>query len=273
MIVRLMMAQYVFIAIGLVCYFSAMLVSVLAHKHAKKDWVIGGLQLGGVLMFVTAIAHRWNAVGHGPFISMFEILLSNIFSLGLIFLIAYWRIPIVREASYGAFLIISMLAIWALTTENPVILLPPTYDNNWLWVHVFMGKVFLGLLLVATSLSFHGAWQWLGGLKRNAGVNPQIQIMRVAWYYLTWAFVFHSLMLVAGAVWAQDAWGRYWAWDPLETWAFATWLAMLFALHARISTLLPGSRGYLAIIAIFILAFYTFLGLPFVSQAPHKGAI
>jgi hypothetical protein len=50
--------------------------------------------------------------------------------------------------------------------------------------------------------------------------------------------VFDTLMLIVGAVWAQDAWGRYWAWDPLETWAFASWLALAAALHAR-ATLRP----------------------------------
>jgi len=94
-----------------------------------------------------------------------------------------------------------------------------------------------------------------------------------AWRFLTLAFVFHSLMLIAGAVWAQDAWGRYWAWDPLETWAFITWLSMAGSLHARLTFEIPAWSGWLMIVGVFILAILTFLGVPFLSQAPHKGAV
>jgi ABC-type transport system involved in cytochrome c biogenesis permease subunit len=87
------------------------------------------------------------------------------------------------------------------------------------------------------------------------------------------AFVFHSGMLIAGAVWAQDAWGRYWAWDPLETWAFGTWLAMVFALHARVSLNLAITPQRLLLVGVFLLAFLTFFGIPFISIAPHKGAV
>jgi len=81
------------------------------------------------------------------------------------------------------------------------------------------------------------------------------------------------LMLVAGAVWAQDAWGRYWAWDPLETWAFVTWLTLAGFLHARASLKLAPAAGAAMIMAVFVVAFLTFFGVPFVSMAPHKGAI
>ena len=80
-------------------------------------------------------------------------------------------------------------------------------------------------------------------------------------------------MLIAGAVWAQDAWGRYWNWDPLETWAFATWVAMVAALHARIAFRMPESVGYGLVAGVFVLAFLTFFGVPYVSTAAHQGAL
>ena len=86
-------------------------------------------------------------------------------------------------------------------------------------------------------------------------------------------FVFETLMLIAGAIWAQDAWGRYWGWDPLETWAFLTWLALAFFIHLRVTFKLRPRAGAYAIITVFVLAFLTFFGVPFVSTAPHKGAV
>src|SRR5512134_3521076 len=95
----------------------------------------------------------------------------------------------------------------------------------------------------------------------------------VAWRVMQVALLFESLMLIAGAVWARDAWGRYWAWDPLETWAFLTWLLLVTGLHARRSLRLSPATGAGLVLAVFALAFLTFFGVPFVSVAPHKGAV
>ena len=96
---------------------------------------------------------------------------------------------------------------------------------------------------------------------------------RLAWGFMMAAFIFHSLMLIAGAVWAQDAWGRYWAWDPLETSAFITWLAMGLALHARLTWRVPVWLSCVAVFVVFALAFTTFFGIPFLSETAHKGAV
>jgi ABC-type transport system involved in cytochrome c biogenesis permease subunit len=145
--------------------------------------------------------------------------------------------------------------------------LPATYANPWLWAHVLAGKLFLGCCLVASSLAATA----LLGLAGSAMRKPQLD--QIAWRWLMLAFLFHSAMLITGAVWAQDAWGRYWAWDPLETWAFATWLAMVFAFHVRVSYRLSAAVERLLIVGVFLLAFLTFFGVPFLSSAPHKGAV
>ena len=87
------------------------------------------------------------------------------------------------------------------------------------------------------------------------------------------AFVFETLMLIVGAVWAQDAWGRYWGWDPLESWAFVTWLALAATLHARLAFRLSPRAHALWLGGVFVIAFLTFFGVPFLSETPHKGAI
>ena len=87
------------------------------------------------------------------------------------------------------------------------------------------------------------------------------------------AFIFHSFMLIAGAVWAHDAWGRYWSWDPLETWSLLTWLSLAIVLHLRLTFRLQPALGWLLVTGVFAVAFLTFFGVPFVSMAPHKGAM
>ena len=109
--------------------------------------------------------------------------------------------------------------------------------------------------------------------KAQKGEHSEAMLDELAYRFLAIAVVFESMMLLVGAVWAQDAWGRYWAWDPLETWAFLTWLVVIFILHLRlykpVSPIVPTALIPLA----FILAFLTFFGVPFLSLAPHKGMI
>lgn len=231
---------------------------------------------GGTACFGLAIAERWLRLGYGPFTTLFEILLSNLFSLGLVYGIAYWRVPAARPGAIVALPILLIIGIWALIAPAQGSHLPPTYHNPWLWVHVGMGKLFLSICLVATGLAgflLLRRSRIIGNDRSGANVWNDEQLDQTAWRFLALAFVFHSLMLISGAVWAQDAWGRYWAWDPLETWAFTTWLFAALALHGRVTFRMPPPLGWCLILGVFVLAFLTFFGVPFVSLSPHKGAI
>lgn len=238
------------------------------------DAIVLTLLSAGALMFAIAIAERWLQVGHGPFLNMFEILLSNLFSLGLIYALVFWRVPLVRPGALVVLPVLLILSAWLLAVPSRSGLLPPTYDTVLLWIHVGVGKVFLGFCLVATGLAGILLIKQLAVCRRVLGGLPDETLLdAMAWRIMMLAFVFHSLMLIAGAVWAQDAWGRYWDWDPLETWAFLTWLTLAASLHARVTWKLPLWVGWLLIIVVFVLAFLTFFGVPFLSVAPHKGMI
>ena len=220
------------------------------------------------------IALRWARIGHGPFLNMFEILASSLLSLGLAWRLALWRIPVLRDSSPVVLSLLAVLAAWLLAVNPLDSHLPPTYEMPVLWFHVALGKVFLGCALVATGLAgvllgraTTRGKRWFERMPGDAALDA------LAWRFMLAALVVESLMLLAGAVWAQDAWGRFWAWDPLETWAFITWLALAAAVHARITWRVAPRPGALLIVAVFVIAFLTFFGVPFVSLAPHKGAV
>jgi ABC-type transport system involved in cytochrome c biogenesis permease subunit len=236
----------------------------------RPDTVTAGLLGAGVAAHTLSLAVRWERVGHGPFISMFEVLSSNVWSLSLLFLAAFLMVRAVRPAAAVALPIIFVLMAWMLVTHPDDGHLPATYATLWLYAHVAFGKVFLGALLVATAVSA----LMLFAARKPAPASPdeaarEALVLR----FLLLAFVFESLMLVTGAVWAQDAWGRFWAWDPLETWSFLTWLAIAILLHARVTMHLPPRATAAMVVTVFALAFLTFFGVPFVSTALHKGAV
>lgn len=245
----------------------------VALRRETDGWTLGWL-VAGLFLIGIAIGQRWLRTGHGPFLSMFEILLSNAFSLGLIFALAYWRLPRLRPVAVVIMPILLLLAVWMLSLKPHDTHLPATYETPVLWLHVLAGKGFLGLCMVAVGLAsvillrgHDASAKWFSRMPSTQTLDDW------AWRFLFGAMVFETLMLIAGALWAQDAWGRYWAWDPLETWAFLTWIVAVASVHARLAYHFSPSRGALLIIAVFVLAFLAFFGVPFISLAPHKGAV
>jgi ABC-type transport system involved in cytochrome c biogenesis permease subunit len=167
---------------------------------------------------------------------------------------------------------LALLGVWTLTVDPDAVPLPATFDNPWLWLHVLSGKLFLGLCMLAAATA------GLLLIAREGRMDParldREDRDQAVWLTLSLAFVCHSFMLIAGAIWAHSAWGRYWAWDSLETWTFVTWLAIALLLHARVTfRRMPPAVGWSAVVGIFALAILTFLGVPFVSIAPHKGVM
>lgn len=251
---------------------SAAIVALAFGKRPERT--VLGLLLAGLALHGISIALRWQRLGHGPFVTMFEILSSNLWSLTAVFAAAYWRIRAIRPAAAFAMPVLFMMMGWLVVTHPGEGHFPPTYRTGWLWVHVGFGKVFLGAVLVAVAISGVVLARAAGlGMKRLARLPADERLDDLALRFVAVAFVFQSLMLIAGAIWAQDAWGRYWAWDPLETWAFLSWLALAAALHARLAFRIRPPLGAAMILAVFVLAFLTFFGVPFVSTAPHKGAV
>jgi ABC-type transport system involved in cytochrome c biogenesis permease subunit len=232
------------------------------------------LLLTGLALHTLSIATRWQALGHGPFTTLYEILTSNIWSLTLVFALASVRVRALRPTALVVLPLIGVLAAWMLWADAGPGHFPPTYHTALLYIHTALGKLFLGLLLVAVGVSgVIGMRRTAAGAAHFAAMPNDAALGELAFRFAAAAFVFESLMLIAGATWAQDAWGRYWAWDPLETWAFLTWLALAFTLHARASLRQrPGVYGALLGV-VFVLAFLTFFGVPFVSLSPHKGAV
>jgi ABC-type transport system involved in cytochrome c biogenesis permease subunit len=219
-----------------------------------------------------AIGLRWVRLGHGPYVDLFEILSSNVWSLHLVLLAACATFRHVRNGLPGALAVLTVLVLWLMVTPAGDTDVPVTYATFWLPVHMVLGKLFLGLVVAATGLALAVLTRRLRG-EPDAADTPSGTLEALAHRLMLAAVVFQSLMLVAGAAWARDAWGRYWAWDPLESWAFLSWIAMLAYLHWRPRNPEATALSSAMIVGVYALAFMTFFGVPFLSVAPHKGAV
>lgn len=247
------------------------IVALVGRRDSHK--LTAALYAAVVVAFGGAIAGRWIREGQGPFLTLYDILLSNIFSLALVFLIVSVFVVAVRAGALFASALLVMLSVWLFNAPAEAVPLPGTFDNYWLWAHVFSGKIFLGFYMVATALAAAMLLRSMlvPGWFAVIDATPEKAEQNI-WTLVFIAFIFHSFMLVAGSVWAHSAWGRYWSWDSLETWTLVTWLALGGLLHARATFRnMPQGLGHALLVGVFAIAFLTFFGVPFFSIAPHKG--
>jgi len=255
----------------------ALYLAATAHSVFSTAFRSGCQETAFVLMVVAlachtaAIGSRWGRLSHGPYVDLFEILSSNVWSLHLA-AFAVFLVPRLQPALAATLPLLAVLTIWLWFTPAKDTLAPVTYATGWLPIHVALGKIFLGLATPAAGLGL--VLLCRKALGASFSSMPDSGSLETDIYRLLLiAVVFQSMMLIAGAAWAQNAWARYWGWDPLESWAFVTWTATLLFLHMRPRSAAGPMLGAFFSILIFCLAFYTFFGAPFLSTAPHKGAI
>jgi len=246
-----------------------------ANRRRSSNIVTMSLLAVTTVVLFCAVLARWLREGQGPFLTLYDVLLSNLFTLNLIYLVIYLRFVRTRVSAMVVLPSFVLLGIWLLNLPSAAVPLPATFDNPWLWMHVLSGKLFLGFSLVPAALGIILLFPTLTA--RQAYGPAHIYARKLdaeIWPLFALAFICHSCMLIAGAVWAHSAWGSYWAWDPLETWTLITWLAMALLLHVRVTyRQFPPAVAWVSVVAIFALAFLTFFGVPFFSMAPHKGVM
>jgi cytochrome c-type biogenesis protein CcsB len=145
--------------------------------------------------------------------------------------------------------------------------LMPALKSNWLLIHVV--TAFLGY--AAFALAFGGAILYLLQERRPRPSLPPLPALDVLIYRTTvMGFLLLTLGIATGAVWAETAWGRYWSWDPKETWSLITWLIYAALLHARLVKGWHGRRiAWLAVLG-FVAVLFTYLGVSFLLSGLHS---
>jgi ABC-type transport system involved in cytochrome c biogenesis permease subunit len=169
------------------------------------------------------------------------------------------------HASAGVLAIASLVTVYALTRspdQRAVAPLLPALRSPWLQIHVLSTLVGYAAFGVAAGLGLTLLIRRVVTKETRNG-DQQARTMERS---VALGFPWLTLGILTGAIWAQNAWGRYWGWDPKETWALITWLWYLLVLHLRP---LPGWRGRrLAglVVVGFGMVLFTFVGVPWLVR-------
>jgi cytochrome c-type biogenesis protein CcsB len=210
------------------------------------------------LIFLTAsLLFRTIATQHGPFANMYEF--SIAFAWGTLAMYLYFeRRYHQRVLGLVALPIALAMLLYAMTIPSTIDPLVPALQNNLLLsVHVAVAIVAYGTFTVA----FASAVLYLvQGEKGRAGLPSRELLDEISYKAVMVGFPFLTLTIVLGAVWANEAWGTYWSWDPKETASLVTWLIYGSYLHARVVRGWRGERAAYLLILGFAAVLFTYFG-------------
>ncbi len=184
------------------------------------------LIIAGIALFGFFLAALWISLGRAPMRTLGETRLWYAFFLGAIGYIAYLRWRYKWFLSYSIMMSLVFIIINLVFPENFSKTLVPALQSPWFVPHVIVYIFGYALLGAATLVSVKGLYLDYFRTFRKSLIALSDNLV-----YLGFAFL--TLGLLFGAIWAKEAWGHYWTWDPKETWAFVTWLAYLLYIHYR----------------------------------------
>jgi cytochrome c-type biogenesis protein CcsB len=243
-------------------------------EDAERADLFGRIGLG--LTAVAVAVHGVAVVARGlaadpvrvPWGNMYEFTLTGTLVVGLGYLLLYKRFALAWLSPVVTSFVLVTLMVDVLLLYTPVVPLRDALQSPWLVIHVVAAIIATGAFTIGgmASALYLVKERWPntregGYLSRLPGLEA---LDRVAYRTQAFAFpVWTFAALIAGPIWAQHAWGRYWNWDPKEVWAFITWVVYAAYLHARATAGWKGRAA--AIIALVGLAtlWFNFVGINF----------
>jgi cytochrome c-type biogenesis protein CcsB len=250
--------------------------AVRAQAEVDADRVARYARLGVVLTVVAAGVHLVAVVSRGlaadpvrvPWGNMYEFTLTATLMVTLGYLLLYRRFSLAWLSPVVTAFVLVTLMIDVLLLYTPVVPLRDALQSPWLVIHVIaaiiatgaftLGGMCSALYLVKERWPNTRQGGYLSRLPDLAGLD-RMAYRTQAFAFPVWTFA----ALIAGPIWAQHAWGRYWGWDPKEVWAFITWVVYAAYLHARATAGWKGRAA--AIVALIGLAtlWFNFVGINF----------
>jgi len=254
-------------------YIAAMVLfayATLFGHPTKVRWALWAVA-AGLLPHSGALLIRWVAVGHGPYMLKYEVLSSNAWIVLAMLLAFVWRRPAWAPAALVALPAAILMMGFGLFANPEARDLPPTLRSIWLAFHVLFNKLAVGAFVLSVASAVILLWKLGGASGRLLDRLPGPEAVEAYTIrFVGFGFIFWSTTIAAGAVWANQSWGRYWGWDPIETWSLVTWLCYGILLHARLFFRLKGRATAWGTIACFVVAVLTVLIFPFLIPSLHS---
>jgi cytochrome c-type biogenesis protein CcsB len=239
----------------------------------RKDRIERGsyyITVVALIIHSIALIYRWILAGHGPYVTRHEVLSANAWVVILTFLLSVKWFPKIKPVSIVVMPSTFFLIALSLFHDTELSKLPPTFNSIWLVIHVIFIKLSLATLLIALGFSI----SYLIKIKRQTGWLerlPDIETIDIyAYRFAGFGFICWTNATLSGALWAYQSWGRFWGWDPIETWSLITWISFGIYLHMRRFFGWKGAKASYLFIFCFILSIISLFFVPVIQESIHS---
>ncbi|MFA6887485.1 MAG: cytochrome c biogenesis protein CcsA [Fermentimonas sp.] len=220
-------------------------------------------RIAGLLLFSIFIAGLWASLERPPLRTMGETRLWYSFFLPLAGLLTYlrWDYKWILPSTTLLSLVFIIVNIANPDIHNKVLM--PALQSPWFAPHVIIYMFSYALLGAGTLIAVY----YLVKEKQISNTN---RIMNMTDNIVYAGFACITLGMLMGAIWAKEAWGHYWSWDPKETWAAATWLGYLVYIHYRLKKRSSNRTSMIILIIAFVLLQICWYGVNYLPSAQQS---
>ena len=238
---------------------------------ARAGFIIAFL---GLLIHSTTLIFRTVESGHAPFTNMYESLSFLAWASILAYVIVERKFRIRKAGPYFMLIVIALMAL----ASSPLIPkeatpLVPALQSYWLWLHVsvtLLGEAFFAVAFITSIMYLVADSREKKSKGMKSGPSAE-KLDSISYRCIAIGFPLFTLGgLIFGMIWAYYAWGRYWGWDPKETWTLITWFVFALYLHTRIVMGWKGRRSAYVAVLGFLAALFTYFGVNYLLAGLHS---
>ena len=277
---QLVTVENLFFDITLAFYLAATLLYVITYWYFKREGYTGNLAtllgLVGLCLHTVSILVRTINAGRVTMHNQFEFATWFAWGIMLCYLFVEYKYQF-KYRGVGTFVVplAFLMMVYASTLPSEITPPMPALQSYWLTVHVATAILGYGAFAVACGISIMYLLKKRYDKNENSIFNknffPSLEVIDTINYRaVAFGFIGLTLCIITGAIWAEQAWGRYWAWDPKETWSLITWIVYSIYLHARITKGWRGSKTAWFSIVGFICVLITYVGVNMFLPSIHS---
>ena len=238
-------------------WLAAAILAFKSHNYRKSI----ALTLAGIIIFSLFIAGMWMSLERPPLRTMGETRLWYSFFLPVAGLITYIRWKYKWILSFSTLLSFVFICINLLHPEIHNKALMPALQSPWFAPHVIVYMLAYAVFGVAAINALYLL------IRRDKTEKHNDSSMAICDNLVYVGYVFLTIGMLLGAIWAKEAWGHYWSWDPKETWAAATWMAYLLYIHFRLHKPAKRETAFYLLIFSFLLLQICWFGVNYLPSA------
>ena len=256
------------------------------------------------ILFTLTLLLRWIKEGYFPLSNLYESLIFLTWGISVIHIFIEQK---TKSRLFGAlstplmFFLSSFSSLTLPIEMQKALPLVPSLQSNWLMMHVSMMMISYATLIVGSLLSILYLFfiflnknnsdnnlnnsddsvlsvtknvNSISFINKSTFSNSRLSLLEIVdtWSYriIGLGFPFLTIGIISGAVWANEAWGSYWSWDPKETWALITWLVFAIYLHSRLIKGWEGKQAATLGSCGFFVIWICYLGVNFLGKGLHS---